>query len=127
MSSVGGIEAHLLEWKKGVPFVHSSRWRQTGRPGNGHTVGKSYSDASKITTTHFLNSKSDEEAFLKTCAALCGAPQTVVESTQQLVDVTTEYVWFESVTVTKANGAVGVGSTTYMVVLDWMVYIPHDW
>jgi hypothetical protein len=127
MSSVGGIQANTLSWTKVVPFAHSTRWRQTGRNGNGHTVGPVYADPSKIVTHHFLNSKANEEAFLKSCASLCSGPVTVVESTQQGSDLTFDEVYVEAVVPTKSNGVSGPGSTTYLVVLEWTVYLPHDW
>lgn len=125
--SIGGIEFYTMQWRKGLPFLHSVVYRQPNRAGNAHIVGPKYGEASIIITDSFLAGQTSEVVFLKSCAALCGAVRSIVEVTSSGSPLTTLNVFVESLTVTKSTACVGPGGTGWVSVLEWSVYIPEDW
>jgi hypothetical protein len=114
-----------MQWKKGIPFAHSSVYRQPNRAGNSHVVGKVYSEAGTITTEHFL-SDTNEKGLLLSAKAVCGTIATVTEI-KSGASVTHANVFIESVRQIKGNVCVGPGGTVYIVILEWTVYLPEDW
>ena len=125
LPSVGAVSAFTMQWKKGIPFAHSSVYRQPNRAGNSHVVGKVYGEASTIVTEHFLVN-SAEKPLLLSAKAVCGTIVTVSEIKSEL-PVTHANVFVESVRQSKGNACVGPGGTVYVVVLEWTVYLPENW
>lgn len=123
--SVGAVSAYTMQWKKGVPFAHSSVYRQPNRAGNSHVVGKVYAESGIITTEHFL-SDTNEKGLLLSAKAVCGTTVTVTEI-KSGASVTHANVFVESVRPTKGNVCIGPGGTVYIVILEWTVYLPEDW
>jgi hypothetical protein len=125
--SIGSVTAFTLSWKKGVPSVHTTEYQQPNRAGNSHSVGKVFSDASSITTEHFLPSKGDEKALLKEAADLCGSLQTVTETFPTSTIAHTD-VFIKAFKVMKSNACVGGPSgSAYIVILEWTAFLPETW
>lgn len=125
--SVGIIDADALSWKKKVPFAHSTSYRQPNRPGNSHVIGPRYGESCIITTEHFHEGIGYEKTFLKLCATQCGTSVTVTEVDSFGITETHADVYIESVTPVKSTACVGPGDTSWITILEWVVYLPEDW
>lgn len=126
--SIGSVAAFTITWKKQPSFARSKVFRQPNANGNNHSVGSSYSEPSQLTSEHYITDQASEKAFLKSCAALCGAAQTVTEVTNGGASITHDDVFIETFRVTKSNAAAGLpGGAEYVVIIEWTVYLPEDW
>lgn len=126
--SIGAIPVFDLAWtKKSIPHARSSVYRQPDRNGNSHAVGPVYGEASTIQTTTYLTYQGDEKMYLQTVAALCGASHTITEVSSLGTEFDMDDVWIEAVTPRKSNACIGPGNTGWVVILEWIVYIPETW
>lgn len=126
--SIGAVNAFHLSWQKAPAFARSTVFRQPNANGNNHIVGSSYSDSSVIKSEHHLTYYTDEKAFIKSCAALCGQTQTVTEVTNLGTTIVHPDVFVESFRVVKSSSVSGLpGGNEHVVLLEWTVYLPEDW
>ncbi len=125
--SVGSLNCNLINWPKAPAYSHSTAYRQPGRNGNGHVGGVVYADASLLTATILVTDKTMEKGILDQAVALCAIsanPHTVTESTEVGEDIVTDNVFVESFKVVKSNACVGPGSSGYIIILAFTVYMP---
>lgn len=125
MGDVGGITCRCIEWLKGVPFAHSTPYRQPGRDGNGHVGGVTYAEASTLRSTHTIGSKSEERSLLDLAAGLCNDACSISEDVIGGGSVVTSDVWVESFKPVKSTAVDGLpDGDRYVVILEWIVYVP---